>query len=240
MKIRPISFILSLILFTKVLHAKDVSKLPPQNRTLRFTENKGQFADQNYNPRPDVLFGCSDGQLTFHITKKGISYQLYRVDSYKDVEDPKTKEKRKTIDQQSIYRTDIKWLNANPNPVVKTDEALPGYTNYYLEQCPNGALNVRSYKGITLQNIYNNIVLHYYEKEGQLKYDYIVAPHTDYKQIKLKVEGAILKQQRDGSLLIETPLGKIQEDAPVVYQNGRRLEAHFTIKNNIIGFEVEN
>lgn len=240
MKIRPIYFILSLLLFINVLHAKDKNSLERPNNKICFTENRGQFADQNYRPRPDVLFGGSDGQLTFHITRKGISYQLYRVDSYKEIEDPKTKEKQNEIDQQSIYRTDIKWLNANPNPVVKTDEALQGYDNYYLEQCPNGALNVKSYKGITLLNIYNNIDLHYYEKEGHLKYDYIVAPHANYKEIQLKVEGATLILQNDGSLIIETPFGKIQEQAPKVYQNGKQLEARYTITNNTIGFDVEN
>jgi hypothetical protein len=209
-------------------------------RTVSFTENKGQFADQNYSPRPDVLFGGSDGQMAFHITGKGISYQLYRADKYKEVEDPKTKKKRKEIDQQTIYRTDIKWLNANPDPTIKTDEALQGYSNYYLEQCPNGALQVKSYKGITLQNIYNNTDLHYYEKKGQLKYDFIVAPYADYKQIQLKVEGATLKLLKDGSLLIETPLGKIQEQAPIVFQNGKKLKARYIIKNNYVSFEVEN
>jgi hypothetical protein len=207
---------------------------------LTFTENKGQFADQHYQPRPDVLFGGTDGQITFHITNKGISYQQYRVDSYKQAEDPKTEEKRYEIDQQTIYRTDIKWVNANANPLVLTDEALPGSNNYYLEQCPNGAIDVKSHRGVTLQNIYNNIDLHYYESEGHLKCDYIIAPHTDYKQIQLKVEGAILKLQNDGSLLIETPLGMIQEQAPIVYQNGKRLEAQYKINNNQIGFEIKN
>jgi hypothetical protein len=207
---------------------------------LSFTENKGQFADQDYNPRPDVLFGGSDGQITFHITVKGISYQLYRVDKYKDAEDSKAKELRKEIELQTIYRTDIKWLKANLNPLVKTDEALPGVNNYYLEQCPDGALNIKSYTGITLEDIYNDIDLHYYEKNGQLKHDYIVAPHADYKQIQLKVEGAKLHLQKDGSLLIETPLGKIQEQAPLVYQNGKQLKARYAIHNNIISFEIEH
>ena len=99
---------------------------------------------------------------------------------------------------------------------------------------------MKSFKGITLQNIYNNIDLHYYENQGHLKYDYIVAPHADYKQIQLKVEGATLKLQSDGSLMIETPLGKIQEQAPLVYQNGKRLEAHYKVSNNHIGFEVKD
>jgi hypothetical protein len=239
MKITPVCLILTLTLIANLTQAKD-NNLPSQSKTVSFTENKGQFADQNYNPRPDVLFGGSDGQLTFYITKKGVSYQLYRVDSYKEAEDPNTKEKIKVMDQQSVYRTDIKWLNANPNPLVKTDDALPGYSNYYLHQCPNGALNVKSYAGITLQNVYSGIDLHYYGAGGALKYDYIVAPNADYKQIQLRVEGAALKLQEDGSLLIVTPLGKIQEQAPVVFQNGLQLTARYTITNNTIGFEVDN
>jgi hypothetical protein len=240
MKLTPI-----LLSFCMAAHANlpgTATKSNPQanHYPLTFAENKGQFADQNYQPRPDILFGGSDGQLTFHISNKGISYQQYRVDSYKQFEDPTTKEKRNEIDQQTIYRTDIKWVNANLNPKVKTDDVLPGFNNYYLEQCPNGAINVKTYKGITLQNIYNNIDLHYYEKEGLLKCDYIVAPHTDYKQIQLKVEGANVKLQNDGSLLIETPLGKIQEQAPLVYQNGKRLEARYILKSNVISFDIKD
>lgn len=211
-----------------------------QHQQLNFTENKGQFADQNNIPRTDILFGGTDGEITFHITNKGISYQLYRIESTKELVDHKIKRKRTTIDKQTIYRTDIKWLNANPDPTIKTDDAVDGHTNYYSDQCPNGALNVKSYKGFTLKNIYKNVNLHYYEKEGRLKYDYIVAPYAGYKQIQLKVEGAILKLQKDGSLLIETPLGKIQEHTPIVYQNGKQLNAHYSVQNNTISFEIEN
>jgi len=207
---------------------------------LSFTENKGQYADQQYHPRPDVLFGGSDGQITFHITLKGISYQLARVDKHKDVKVAKGKALQKEIERQTIYRTDIKWVRANLYPTLKTDEALPGVSNYYLEQCPTGALNVKSYAGITLENIYNNIDLHYYEKDGHLKHDYLVAPHADYKQIQLQVEGAKLHLLKDGSLVIETPLGKIQEQAPLVYQSGKQLKARYLIHNNIISFEIEH
>src|SRR5690606_5969916 len=121
-----------------------------QKGTLNFTENKGQFADQNNNPRTDVLYGGWDGKLAFHITNKGISYQLYRVDSYKELKDQKTGEKRRHPSKQTIYRTDIKWLNANSDFLMVPDGALPGYCNYYMEQCPEGALNVKSYAGINL------------------------------------------------------------------------------------------
>ncbi|MGE0567558.1 MAG: SBBP repeat-containing protein [Bacteroidia bacterium] len=212
----------------------------PKKSIIAFTENKGQVYDQNYKPRPDVLFGVMAGDLAIHIKNSGVSYQLYRTDSYKEVEDEFSKEKRKEIDQQSIYRIDLNWLNANKNFTKSTDNTLPGYNNYYLESCPDGALEVKSYSGITLHNLYRGIDLHYYEKNGELKHDYIVAAFSDYKQIQIEVKGASISKNNDGSILFSTPLGKIQEGAPLVYQNGKQLKAKWEIINNILSFEIEN
>lgn len=127
------------------------------NNNISFTENKGQVYDQNYKPRPDVLYGAMAGNMAVHIKSNGVSYQLYRVDKYKEIEDPKTSQKRKEIDEQTIYRIDLDWLGADKNVTQTTDEELPGYNNYYLESCPNGALNVKSYTGVTLKNLYDGI-----------------------------------------------------------------------------------
>ena len=205
-----------------------------------FTQNKGQVHDQNHQSRPDVLYGSMTGNMAVHIKKTGVSYQLYRVDHYKEVEDLKTKEKRKEIAQQTIYRVDLNWVNANINFVRIEDEDLPGYNNYYLENCPNGALGVNSYKGVTLKNIFNGIDLHYYEKNGELKHDYLVAAHTDYEQIHVKVDGAEITINEDGSLLFNTPLGKIQEGKPIVFQNGKILNASWKIDGNILSFKIED
>ena len=209
-------------------------------QAICFTENKGQVHDQNYKPRPDVLYGVMAGNMAVHIKNNGVSYQLDKVDAWKEVTNEKTKEKHKEIDKHTIYRVDLNWINANNNFTETQDESLPGYSNYYLENCPNGALNVKSYKGITLHNLYNGINLHYYEKNGELKHDYIVAPNNDYKQIQLKIEGAGVTLNKDGSLFLTTPLGKIMEGAPVVYQEGKLLKAKWNVSNNVLSFEIEN
>lgn len=237
-------FITALAIVLSSLSGKENPVLPQGfvNNTgrIKFIENKGQVYDQNYKPRTDVLYSTLAGNMTVHIKNNGVSYQLYRVNKYKEVEDPKTKEKRKEIDQQTIYRIDLNWLNANKNFTESVDETMPGYDNYYLESCPNGVLNVKSYKGITLSNLYNGINLHYYEKDGQLKYDYIVAPHSDYKQIQIETKGADVSINKDGSLLLNTPLGKVLEGTPVVFQQGKRLKANWLVKNNILSFEIKN
>jgi hypothetical protein len=227
--------------FSNSLNAPKPYKQKVESANISFTENKGQMHDQNYNPRPDVLFGAMAGSMTFHLKTNGLSYQLTRADRFKNVEDPKTKQIHKEVDQQTIYRIDLQWLNANKHFTTTTDKALPGYDHYYTEGCPEGgAVQVQSYTGITLHQLYKGIDLHYYEKSGQLKHDYLVAPGANYKQIQLKISGATLSIMEDGSLLLNTPLGAVQEGAPIVYQKGKQLKAKWVVHDQILSFDIEN
>lgn len=232
--------LINLLFLTANYFASSLNKTPDVKQAISFTENLGQITDQNYKQRPDVLFGGSDGQMTFHIKRSGISYQLYKTDELKESENEITNEKVKRIFKQTIFRIDLKWLNNNTNFTITKDKAIPGLNNYYLSHCPNGALNIVSYTGVTLHNIYKNIDLHYYVKEGYLKHDYIIAPNTDYKQIQILVDGATIKVDADGSLLLTTPLGNIKEESPIVYQNFKQLPAKWVVKKNIISFDIEN
>jgi hypothetical protein len=238
---------LKLLLFV-TLYLQATAKNLPGNQPLKvaaqllsFTENKGQICDQNSKPRPDILFSGSADGMDYHLRKNGISYQLNKISSWKAVENSRVSKDLKVPDQTSIYRLDINWLNCNQNIQIEKDQELEGLMNYYLEVCPDGVHEVKSYAGVTFENIYNGINLHYYEKAGLLKYDYMVAPHTDYKQIRLQINGATkISLQRDGSVIISTPLGKIREGQPVVFQNGKQLSAKWILKNNELSFEVEN
>ncbi len=172
------SAIIFLILLSTSIFANKTPNYPkgfsPKTKSsISFTENKGQIHDQNYKSRPDVLFGGSDGNLVFHLKNNGISYQLNRVDTWKKESDliknhPDAKiqfdEKKLVADQTTIYRLDINWLNANTNAELIKQNPLDGYNNYYLENCPNGVLNVKSYQQIIYQNIYDGIDLKWYEK----------------------------------------------------------------------------
>jgi hypothetical protein len=223
---------------------------PKTNSSISFTENKGQIHDQNYKSRPDVLFGGSDGNLVFHLKNNGISYQLNRVETWKkesdliknhaDAKIQKDDEKL-VADHITIYRLDINWLNANTNAELIKQNPLDGFNNYYLENCPNGALNVKSYQQITYQNIYDGIDLKWYEKDGHLEYDYLVSAGADYKQIQLEIKGADkITLNNKGELIYKTPLGDIIEQAPLVKQNGKTLKSKWIITNNVLSFEIEN
>ncbi|MFO0436750.1 MAG: SBBP repeat-containing protein, partial [Sphingobacteriaceae bacterium] len=207
--------------------------------SISFTENKGQIVDQNYIARPDVYFGGQSKDLTFHLRNNGISYQLNRVETYKEVINKRTGEKSKTADQQTIYRIDINWLNANTRSSILKEQVIDGESNYYTASCPdNGALHVRSYKAVTYQNLYTGIDLKWYEKNGELKYDYLCAAGSDYHQIQLQIKGAEeLKINSKGELEIKTPLGTIVEKAPLVLQDEKPLKSKWKLIKNADGTE---
>jgi gliding motility-associated-like protein len=218
--------------------------LETPKQSLSFKENKGQISDQFYKPRPDVLFSGTDGKINFHLRNNGISYQLSRVDSWtkKDIRKmPGVKREEDVPEQITMYRVDINWLNASKKSIIKKSEPLPGYDNYYLEVCPNGAINVQSYKQITYQDLYKGIDLKWYEKNGNLKYDYIVSPGSDYHQIQFEIKGAEKISLNDkGQLILKTPLGEIVEESPLVTQNGKILSAKWIFKNNVVSFDIKN
>ena len=226
-------------------NTNELEKFNSAKSTISFTENKGQISDQNYNPRPDVLFSGETNGLTFHIRKDGISYQTSRVDSWKQQDEnlPEgMREEGKTDsvpDQMTIYRTDINWLGFNKDYTIESGEAKAGFNNYYLPSCPEGAMNVKSYTDVTFKNLYTGVDVKWYEKNGELEYDFIVAPNTDYTKISWEIKGADrITIGENGQLIIETPLGNIEEQAPIAFQGETIVEAAWKIDGNKIGFQL--
>lgn len=207
---------------------------------LAFIENKGQVSDQSFKPRPDVLFSGEDDGMAFHVRNNGISYQLSKIDTWKDYKNTKTDEIIKTADRSSIYRIDINWLGINAFAKITKGYALDGFNNYYLASCPNGIHNVRSYASLTYNNIYDRIDLKYYSNKGKLKYDYIVRPGGNYHNIQFEIKGAeSLSINAKGDLVVKTPFGDIIEQAPIVFQQGRQIPAKWKLLGNKVSFDIE-
>ncbi len=213
--------------------------------TISFEENKGQVKDQHWQPRPDVLFSGESNGLVYHIRGNGISYQLSRVESWKEEDDrfglPKidSMERRMIPDEIGIYRIDVNWLNANQNCEVVRGKALHGYTNYY--NVPDGvepALNVLKYEDIKFKNVWKGVDLHYFSRDGQLESDWIMEHAEDYSQIRFEVKGAELSIDEEGYLIMNTPFGEIREGRLKVFQNGKELQSEWVLNGNKVSFKI--
>ncbi|MCF8258476.1 MAG: hypothetical protein K9J06_13050, partial [Flavobacteriales bacterium] len=151
-----------------------------KRNTAVFEENKGQMKDQHWQPRPDVLFNGNAQGMHYYIRDKGMSYQLSRVESWKEEEDDRSAmvgaEKRQVPDEMGTYRVDVEWTDFNEGFTVEKGAALEGYTNYY--NVPEGvepALFVKQYESVTLKGLWPGIDLRCYSTDGTLETDWLVA-----------------------------------------------------------------
>ncbi len=227
----------SLFLFT----AFNSNANEPGKGLIDFKENLGQVHDQNNQLRPDVLFsGCANG-MVFHLKNSGVSYQLSRVDSWKEENVRRGDVPKQVPEQTSIYRIDESWINANLTAKIVKGKTLAGYENFYTAAFPNGITNVKSYEELTYKQIYNGIDLRWYNSNGSLEYDYIIGPGANYKQIQTEIKGAqSISIDREGNLIIETPFGTILEQAPLVKQEGKTLKSGWVLNCNVISFDIKN
>jgi len=152
----------------------------------------------------------------------------------------------------------VKPVGMNPAPRITPLAQLPGKGNYLIGNDPKKwHTNVPTYAKVKYEDVYPGVDLVYYGNQGQLEYDFVVAPGVDPGHIVLDVvaEGvnpstepnsgqrgerrrSRLDIDDNGDLLVGTAGGEVVFHKPVVYQriedNGRRrtVDSHYVLKDD--------
>jgi hypothetical protein len=120
----------------------------------------------------------------------------------------------------------LRLMGANPAAEAQGLEELPGKSNYFLgNDSKRWRTNVPNYAKVAYKNVYRGVDLVYYGNQGQLEYDFVVAPHTDPRTIVFEIETdqlSVVSRQlsvaQNGDLVIQTDGGEIRLHKPLVYQ----------------------
>ena len=142
-----------------------------------------------------------------------------------------------------VYR--VSFENANEHAVIVPEKAMATYNNYFIGDRAHWVSKAKIYQGITYQNIYEGIDLHYYSDGGFLKYDLVVHPGADPSRIVLKYEGQDKLSIKRGQLLVKTSVSTVKELEPRSYQldgKGRsEVACSYVIRDgNMVGFKLSN
>ena len=139
----------------------------------------------------------------------------------------------------AVYRLDMTFNSCNREVRIRHEDELQGYASFYLGHCPQGILGVRSFGKIVYENIYDDIDLVFRSSEGRMKYEFIVKPGGDVSDIRLVYSGADqLDVKDDGALDVVTPLGRIEEQAPISYQGDAAIASSFHLNGSEVTFDV--
>ncbi len=114
----------------------------------------------------------------------------------------------------------MRLVGAEPRAVGKGEQPLADRTHYFLGNDPSKwQQNVPHFGKVRYEQVYPGIDLVYYDKQGQLEYDFVVAPGADPSVIELVFENVQDVVIEDGALILRTPSGEVRQQRPVVYQD---------------------
>jgi len=209
---------------------------------LSFIENKGQW-DPVVRYRADV-----DGGALF-IHENGFTVQqrhpedLAKMEHYLHARELSEKELSGKTLRSHVYR--VTFRGANTAAIAVPDKAEQTITNYFIGNDPSKwGSNCRSFQGLTVRNLYPNIDLRYYSENGTLKYDLIVHPGGDPRQIVLQYAGTEGLSIREKTLEVKTSVGTVKEMPPYAYQYteaGRQtVTCNYRLSDSTLGFQVRN
>src|SRR5262245_3314862 len=194
---------------------------------MRFELNQGQTDSQ-------VKFIARGPGYGLFLTPAEATLRLRNLDRGSRIEDRGSSQPASIIDHRSSIldpRSSVlrmKLAGAHPDPRIRGVDKLPGKTNYFTGQDQSRwRAQVPSFARVKYENVYKGVDLVYYGNQGQLEYDFIVAPGADPSEIRLAFEGAEkMEIDANGDLALRTPAGLLRQRKPQVYQevNGTRLE----------------
>jgi len=120
-----------------------------------------------------------------------------------------------------------KFTQANLSARIVGEAQQPSASNYFVGNDPaKWRASIANYGRVRYSGVYPGIDLVYYGREGNLEYDWIVAPGADPRRIRIAFENADrLRIDRQGDLVITSGDSEYRHKKPTLYQQiaGRRV-----------------
>ena len=186
-----------------------------------------------------LIFEANQGQsdAAVRFLSRGEGYSLFLTDAGAVLSLSKDRAGKKG----DVVRMGL--VGAAKGAQVNGAERLRGTANYFIgNDATKWHADVPTYARVKYSQVYPGVDLVYYGNQRQLEYDFVVAPHADAKQVRLRFAGAErLRLAAKGDLRIIAAHGEIAFHTPVVYQvrDGRKeaVAGRFElVAKNEVGF----
>ncbi len=201
-----------------------------------FIENKGQW-HENVKFKMELNDGAlfiEDNGFTFNITDIKMGHHSHAHDEYEWHDD-------NSIGRGHAYK--VTFRNAKKPKDITSNHATSDYCNYFIGNDESKwASKVKKFREVECSGIYNNIDIHYSSDGRGMKYDFVVHPGGNYKDIQLEYIGTDGIEVKDGVLIAHTTIRDIMEYTPKVYQiiNGDtiNISCEYILRKNIVGYKL--
>lgn len=178
---------------------------------LHFIENRGQLDDA-------VDFYIHASGKTLFFTPAGITFSLITGQSAGD---------RTAHEANHRWNLRLSFADADPDVRPRGMNERKAVFSYFRGKPEEWKTAIPSYGTLVYEDLWPGIDLVYRCRNGALKYEFLVEPGIDPKQIRLAYEGVTdLRVQETGKLLISYPGGSFEDGAPFAFQriDGEKIE----------------
>lgn len=199
---------------------------------LFFEPNQGQTAPQVKFLARGAGYGLflTADEAVLELQRSAISQQPSAVNSERPA--------------SSVIR--MRLEGANAAALVSGASPLPGKSSYFIGNDPSKwRHDIPQFARVQYQAVYPGVDLVYYGNQGQLEYDFRVAPAANPNQIALTFKGASahIDSGDSGDLILSTANGDVHFHAPHMYQQEGKVQKAIAgsfrqIADNQIGFAV--
>ncbi len=225
------------LLLTRIAFASSIEY--PKNNT-GFVEEKGQ--NKSFE---NLRFSMQHNNMFIYFLNDRIVFISHEVENIPNEQSILEQEKGnynlalKYSAVTTAHRFDLLFLNVNQNVEISGEEIMSHASDYYLSHCPEGILNVSSFKKIRYNNIYSGIDLVFYLDQDVLKYEFELSSGISPNVISFMWEGiedATISD--DGDLNFTVGNFRIEDKAPVSFSGNNEVKTNFVLNENIISFNI--
>lgn len=210
--------------------------MQPERQSFDFIENKGQWVKEA-KYKAEIQGGA------IFLTDKGFVYNFASTEDLLRIHDATHEEEHQGIKEELVrhHAYSVNFSGANTDVRYQQVNKKNHYHNYFIgNDSSKWAGQVGLFGKVIQKNVYAGIDVAVYSRERSLKYDFIVSPGADARQIALSYEGVRPVLTREGHLQIKTTVNETIEQAPYSYQviEGKQVEvkSNFKLKDKTVSF----
>jgi len=236
------SAVLQFTLVGMAAHAQSAAPPTPPVAPSASAQKSVRYDKLPLSFEPNV--GQTSGQVQW--LARGPEYTLFLSGHDAVLELSKAVPAAKSGDSPKLDTTALRMnlLGANPTSSSTGEEPQTGKVNYFTGNNSAGwRRDISLYGRVHLHQVYPGVDLAYYGHQGQLEYDFIVAPGADASAIRLRFDGARPQLAGNGDLVLPVNGNQVRFHQPVVYQtvHGERrlVDGAFRMaKNGEVSFHL--
>lgn len=248
-------------------HTSDRRGDPPRGRLpvapVGFFENRGQIVSDDGAVVSTIKYFSTINGTKLYFTASGFSIVFSRmVPRHAPVSEatgtsvtaaqsaasvPERLEQTCDAEQMQLnYRMDVHFDGAQPDATIEAMHEIAARLNYYREYCRDGITGIRGFEHIRYRDLYPNIDMVCIAGANGMEYLFEVRPGGRVSDIRLTWTGADdIALTEDGSLHVISPLGRVTEGPPHVFQPGSDHEgsaslipARYQVDGSTVSFAV--